>query len=100
MERAINAKLFEEQAGLIIEEIKKPTIVYMYFSKDNYKFPSICNSDSENYRKLSEELIAKCINKCTWIKSVKRVQMFTYVKIIVTYDHGGKSEYSLYGSNV
>ena len=82
-------------------ETRETCIVYMYFPDGNTKnLPAICNSLPDNYKKLSEELIAKNINKCTWIKSIKRIQMYTHIKIVVTYDHGGKSVYNLYGSNV
>ena len=78
-------------------EEKTHDIIYMYFPDgDTNKLCTICNNDKDNYRKLCEELVAKLISKCTWIKTIKRIRMYTHIKIEVTYDHGGKSVYSIY----
>lgn len=48
------------------------------------------------YEWLSNELIAKKLNGCTWIKSIKRVNLYDgNQKITVTYDHGGRSVYTV-----
>ena len=46
------------------------------------------------YQRLTNSLIAKKINACQWIKSIKRVNLYNgYQKIIVLENNGCKSEY-------
>lgn len=46
------------------------------------------------YERLTNDLIAKKINACTYIKSIKRINLYTgFQKIIVYYDNGVKTEY-------
>lgn len=48
------------------------------------------------YEDLSHELIAKKICGCTWIKRIERVNMYDGTeRITVTYDHGGRSVYTV-----
>lgn len=51
------------------------------------------------YEDLSVEFIAKKINACLWIKSIKRKQLCNgFQQIIVTYDHGGRRIYTVKNS--
>lgn len=46
------------------------------------------------YQRLTNTLIAKKINACKWIQSIKRVNLYNgYQKIIVIENNGCKSEY-------
>ena len=47
------------------------------------------------YKSLSIDMIAKKINQARYIKSIKRVQHYTHVEIIVTYDNNVRSLYYL-----
>ena len=50
------------------------------------------------YRRLTEELIAKKINACKWIQSIKRVNLYNgYQKITVIETNGIKAEYIIKG---
>lgn len=46
-------------------------------------------------QKLAEELIAKKLNSCSWIRSIRRTTDYQTGGDIVTviYDHGGRSVY-------
>ena len=49
------------------------------------------------YKDLAQELISKKINSCTWIKTIKRRQLYNgFIEIAVTYDHGGKRVYTVH----
>ena len=54
-----------------------------------------CDDAMQVYDDLTHELISKKLNGCTWIKSIKRVQRYTHVEIIVTYDHGGRDIFTV-----
>lgn len=43
------------------------------------------------YERLANALVSKKINQCSYIKSIKRVQHYTHVEIIVTQDNGYRS---------
>lgn len=45
------------------------------------------------YKSLASDIIAKKINKARYIKSIKRVQHYTHVEIIVSYDNNVRSVY-------
>ena len=48
------------------------------------------------YKSLSHDLIAKKINACTYIKSIKRIQNYDGTNtIIVTYDNNVRSVYTI-----
>lgn len=69
---------------------------YEYQEKKAGKYVTTFTNVNENtvHEDLAKELIAKKINACTWIKSIKRTQLYNgYVKITVTYDHGGRRNY-------
>lgn len=54
------------------------------------------NDEAQIYNDLAHELISKKINQCTWIKSIKRTQLYNgYQKIVVYYDHGGRRVYTI-----
>lgn len=45
------------------------------------------------YKSLATDLIAKKINQARYIKSIKRIQHYTHVEIIVSYDNNVRSIY-------
>lgn len=48
------------------------------------------------YKSLSHDLIAKKINACTYIKSIKRIQNYDGTNtVIVTYDNNTRSVYTI-----
>lgn len=47
------------------------------------------------YKSLACDLTAKKINQARYIKSIKRIQHYTRVEIIVTYDNNVRSLYCL-----
>ena len=49
----------------------------------------------EVYKRLSNVLVSKKLCGCTWVKSIKRVQRYTHVEIIVTYDHGWRDIFTI-----
>ena len=53
------------------------------------------STDTETiYRRLTNSLIAKKINCCKWVRSIKRVNLYNgYQKITVLQDNGVKDEY-------
>ena len=51
---------------------------------------------AEVYKDLAAELIAKKINNCKWIRSIKRRQLYNgYLEITVNYPHGGRRIYTV-----
>lgn len=50
---------------------------------------------AEVYKRLSNVLVSKKLCGCTWVKSIKRVQRYTHVEIIVTYDNGGRDIFTV-----
>ena len=51
-------------------------------------------NDIEIYQSLSDDLIAKKINQCSYIKSIKRTPLYNgYQKILVTYDNDCRAIY-------
>ena len=52
--------------------------------------------DSENvYRSLAGDVVRKKINSAGYIKSIKRVQHYSHVEIIVNYGNNNRSVYYL-----
>ena len=50
----------------------------------------------EVYKFLAEELIAKKINACSYIRSIKRTNLYNgYQKIVISYDNGGRAVYTI-----
>lgn len=55
-----------------------------------------CTDTAEVYKWLAEELIAKKINACTYIRSIKRDNLYNgFQRITVAYDNGGRSVYTV-----
>ena len=53
----------------------------------------IDNDAASVYKSLAIDLIAKKINQARYIKSIKRIQHYTHVEIIVSYDSNVRSVY-------
>ena len=50
----------------------------------------------EVYKFLAEELIAKKINACSYIRSIKRQNLYNgYQRIFISYDNGGRAIYTI-----
>ena len=53
-------------------------------------------NESQVYTELANELIAKKLNECLWIRSIKRKQLYNgFIEIVITYDHGGRRVYTV-----
>ena len=66
--------------------------------KNGKKWETVWESDNAEtvYKDLSSELIAKKINACLYIKSIKRVQLYNgFINIIVNYDNGNRRVYHI-----
>lgn len=55
----------------------------------------IDNDAASVYRALSSDLVQKKINACKYIKSIKRLQRYSHIEMIVTYDNNTRSIYYL-----
>ena len=69
---------------------------YQYFKRiTSHKYECTFQSEDAEYicKKLLDEIIAKKLDKCLWIKSIKREYGYPCKKITVYYDHGGKGVY-------
>lgn len=65
--------------------------------KQGRNFVTTWRSDNaeEVYKRLSNVLVSKKLCNCTWVKSIKRVQRYTHVEIIVTYDNDGRDIFTV-----
>ena len=66
-------------------------VSYKYFVKRGKNFVETFSSDDTMYvyKRLADELIAKKINCCRWIKSIKRENLYNgFQRITVVYIHG------------
>ena len=66
--------------------------------KQGHKFVVTWESDdaTQVYDDLSHELIAKKINNCTWIRSIKRTPLYNgFDRITVTQDNGNRRIYTV-----
>jgi hypothetical protein len=50
---------------------------------------------AEVYKRLCDVLISKKLCGCTWVKSIKRIQRYAHVEIIVLYDNGGRDIFTI-----
>lgn len=79
-------------------QIGNTTEGFVYEEKRGSKYTQTfeCHDGERTYRDLSNELIAKKINACTWIRSIKRIPLYNgFDRITVTYDHGGRRVYTV-----
>ena len=67
----------------------------VYIKENNTYMETYATTDPLTiYQRLTNTLIAKKINCCLWVKSIKRVNLYNgYQKIIVLENNGCKSEY-------
>lgn len=78
--------------------MKTDTICCEYQAKVGCEYVTKWATEDEAmiYDDLAHELIAKKINACLWIRSIKRMPLHNgYDRIIVTYDHGGRRIYTV-----
>ena len=48
------------------------------------------------YTKLAHEIVSKTLEKCSWIRSIKRRQLYNgFIEITVSYDNGFRSVYTI-----
>lgn len=63
---------------------------------NKYEITRECNDSAYVYESLARDVIAKKINLCTYIKSIKRIQLYNgFEKIIVTYDNNCRCTYTI-----
>ena len=67
----------------------------VYIKEGKNYIETYSTTDAETiYKRLAAELIAKKINCCNWIRSIKRVNLYNgYQKIIVLETNNCKSEF-------
>lgn len=58
-----------------------------------YETTYVCEDNARVYESLANALVSKKLNCCSYIKSIKRIQMYTHVEIIVTQDNGFRTIY-------
>lgn len=74
-------------AVLTIEKKQGKKYIVTYQAEDNSAYL---------YRRLSNDLIAKQINKCTYITRIRRQPLYNGCSnIIVTYDNGVRATYTI-----
>ena len=62
----------------------------------NYEITRTCEDRAEVFEALARDLINKKICSCTYIKSIKRIQLYNgFEKIIVTYDNNVRTTYTI-----
>ena len=55
-----------------------------------------CDDRSRVYKELADELIAKKLNECSWIRSIRREPLYNgFDHIYATYDHGVRRVYTV-----
>lgn len=64
-------------------------------SKANGKWATVNTIEDKAtlYESLANALVSKKLNCCSYIKSIKRIQMYTHVEIVVTQDNGFRTIY-------
>lgn len=75
--------------------MKVMRIAYKKDSNNKWIVTFTENNETLVYKSLTSDLIQKKMNKCSYIKSIKRVQHYTHVTITVTYDSNTKNVYYL-----
>lgn len=83
----------EEEEENTVEKIK-----VVYEKKEGRTYTETWRSEKpeEVYERLSHCLIAKKLNNCTWIKSIKRVPLYNgFDRITITHDNGGRDVYTV-----
>lgn len=61
-----------------------------------YKAERTCTDTTEVYKALSNDIIAKKVNGCGYIKSIRRTPLYNgYQRIIVTYDNAVRRIYTV-----
>lgn len=71
---------------------------FIFETKQNGKYVETfrCEDEKEVYDSLSHEFIAKKLEGCQYIRSIKRKQLYTgYIQIIVSYINGDRRTYTV-----
>ena len=72
------------------------TMVLEQKIKNKWYYLHITTKTNEIYKRLTEELIAKKLNSCTYIKSIKRSPLYNgFQRIYVTYDNNIRATYTI-----
>ena len=70
-----------------------------FYNKESNKYYIESYSNSEPgyvYKRLAEDLISKKLNQCTYIKSIRRQNLYNgYAEITVIYDNNVKAIYTI-----
>jgi len=83
----------EEEEEKTVEKIK-----VVYEKKEGRTYTETWRSEKpeEVYERLAHCLIAKKLNNCGWIRSIKRVPLYNgFDRITVTHDNGGRDVYTV-----
>ena len=71
---------------------------YVYQNKKGRGYETVQESDDADWinRQFLRELVAKKLAACSWVRSIRREPLFNgFHKYTVTYDHGGRSIYTI-----
>ena len=61
-----------------------------------YEVTHTCNDVTEVYKSLTNDLVSKKLNNCTYIKSIKRTPLYNgFDRITVTYDNAVRRIYTI-----
>lgn len=61
-----------------------------------YEVTRVCEDRAEVYESLARDMVNKKICACTYIKSIKRTQLYNgFEKIIVNYDNNVRTTYTI-----
>lgn len=63
---------------------------------NKWYFLNLTTDKEEIYKRIAKELVAKKINCCTYIKSIKRSQLYTgYQRIYITFSNNVRATYTI-----
>ncbi len=76
--------------------VEKINVFYQEKEKGHWVVRWTTDDPARVYECLARELIAKKINKCAWVKSIKREQLYNgFVRVTVAYENGGRRVYTI-----
>lgn len=70
-----------------------PSMECQHKASRTYETTYVCEDKARVYESLANALVSKKLNYCSYIKSIKRIQVYTHVEIIVTQDNGFRTIY-------
>ena len=76
-------------------ELKIPRLEVQKKVGRSYQIENLILDEASLFKSLATEMVAKKINCCQWVKSIKREQHYSHVEIVVTYNNSYRSVYYL-----